>query len=340
MGKRPGLSENKRQRAIGMLTAGCSQRDVAQEFNVHPSTICRLWNRFRTTGNVSDRQRSGRPRKTTVRQDRFIVTTSRRNRFMAAPRVAEELHRATGVRLCGQSVRNRLRSANLRARRPLTAVPLTQRHRQTRIAWANTHRRWIQRQWNEVLFTDESRFNVDFADGRLRVWRRRNERFDPENIIQRDRYGGGSVMVWGGISHRGKTVLVVVNGTLNSQRYCDEIVVPVVVPFLRQGNARILQQDNARPHTARHTQTTLQQNNIVTLDWPARSPDLSPIEHVWDILGRHLRQRHNVNNVAELVIALQHEWNQISVQEVRNLIRSMRRRCMAVIAANGGHTKY
>ena len=99
MGKRPGLSENERQRAIGMLTAGCSQRDVAQEFNVHPSTICRLLNRFRTTGNVSDRQRSGRPRKTTVRQDRFIVTTSRRNRFMAAPRVAEELHRATGVRL-------------------------------------------------------------------------------------------------------------------------------------------------------------------------------------------------------------------------------------------------
>lgn len=218
IGKRPGLSENERQRAIGMLTAGCSQRDIAQEFNVHPSTICRLLNRFRTTGNVSDRQRSGRPRKTTVRQDRFIVTTSRRNRFMAAPRVAEELHRATEVRLCGQSERNRLRSANLQNRRPLTAVSLTQRHRQTRIAWANTHRRWIQSQWNEVLFTDESR------------WRRRNERFDPENI-QRDRYGGGSDMVWVGISHQGKTVLVVVNGTLNSQRYCDEIVVPIVVPF-------------------------------------------------------------------------------------------------------------
>lgn len=97
-------------------------------------------------------------------------------------------------------------------------------------------------------------------------------------------------MVWGGISHRGKTVFVVVNvnGTLNSKIYCYEIIVPVVVLFLRQGNARILQQDNAHPHTARHTQTTLQQINIVTLDWPARSPDLSPMEHVWDILGRRL----------------------------------------------------
>jgi hypothetical protein len=238
---------------------------------------------------------------------------------MAAPQIAEELRRATGVRLCGQSVRNRLRSANLRARRPLTAVPLTQRHRQSRLAWANAHHHWIQRQWNEVLFTDESRFNVDFADGRVCVWRRRNERYDQENVIQRDRYGGGSVMVWGGISQRGKTDLVTINGTLNSQRYCNEIVVPVVVPFLRRGNAGIFQQDNARPHTARHTQGILHQNNVDVLDWPARSPDLSPIEHVWDILGRRLRQRHNVNNVAELTLALQQELNQITMNEIRTL---------------------
>ena len=198
MGKRPRISENERNRAIGMLTAGCRQQDVARQFNVHPSTIIRLLSRFRVTGQVSDRQRHGRPRKTTVRQDRFIVTTSRRNRFMSAPKVANELHRASGVRMSAQSVRNRLRTANLRARRPLVAVPLTQRHRQTRVAWATTHLRWTRRQWNTVLFTDESRFNVDFADGRARVWRRRNERFHPENVIQCDHYGGGSVMVWGG----------------------------------------------------------------------------------------------------------------------------------------------
>jgi transposase len=171
MGKRIGLSENQRQRAMGMLTAGCSQRDVAKHFNVHPPTICRLWNRFRTTGDVSDRQRSGRPRKTTVRLDRFLVMTSRCNRFMAATKVAEELRRATGVRLCGQSVRNRLRSVNLRAQRPLTAIPLTQRHRQSRMG--QHHRHWIQRQWNEVLFTDESRFNVEFTDGRVCIYTRK-----------------------------------------------------------------------------------------------------------------------------------------------------------------------
>ena len=144
----------------------------------------------------------------------------------------------------------------------------------------------------------------------------------------------------GGISSYGKTRLDIVNGNLNSQRYCAEIVVPVVVPFLNQGQVTIFQQNNARPHTARHTQDVLRQNNIDVLEWPARSPDLSPIEHVWDILGRRVRERHNVNNVADLSRALQQEWNQITIHELQNLIRSMRRRCLAVVAANGGHTKY
>lgn len=52
----------------------------------------------------------------------------------------------------------------------------------------------------EVLFTDESRFNVEFADGRLRVRKRRNKQFDQEKNVQSDRYSGGCVMVWGGIS--------------------------------------------------------------------------------------------------------------------------------------------
>lgn len=75
MGKRRELSENERQTVIGMPTAGFSLKDVAQEYNVHPSFIRQLINHVRTNGNVNDRQRSDRSRKTTVRQDRFIVTT-------------------------------------------------------------------------------------------------------------------------------------------------------------------------------------------------------------------------------------------------------------------------
>jgi len=189
-----------------------------------------------------------------------------------------------------------------------------------------------------VIFTDESRFNVSFADGWIRGWRRRGQRLHADNVVQRDIYGGGSVMVWAGIYHDGKTELVTVPGNLNAQRYCDEILEPVALSFMQQHNVGIFQQDNARPHTARHTRGFLRRNNMQLLPWPARSPDLSPIEHLWDHLGRRVRENHDVDNVRDLERALRVEWARIPLRVIRKLICSMRRRCLAVLACNGSHT--
>lgn len=340
MGRRAGMTLDQRNVAIGMLTAGSSVRDVARHFGFSERTIHRLKTRFRQTGSVSDLPRSGRPKVTTARQDRYLVTSSRRNRFLTRRQLRDRLRRVDGTHVSVQTVQNRLHASGLRGRRPYVGIPLTRRHRQLRRQWATAHLPWTRQMWNRILFTDESRFNVAFADGRLRVWRRRGERFDPENVVERDRYGGGSVMIWGGISYQGKTELVTVNGTLNSVRYCNEIIRPVVHPYIRDRHADTLQQDNARPHVARYTRDTLGQLNIPTLDWPARSPDLSPIEQLWDDLGRRVREGHDVNNVRELEAALHEEWRRTSLRVIRTLINSMRSRCLAVREKNGGHTRY
>jgi len=99
-------------------------------------------------------------------------------------------------------------------------------------------------------------------------------------------------------------------------------------------------QDNARPHTARHTQGFLRRNNVQLLPWPARSPDLSPIEHLWDHLGRRVRENHDVDDVRDLERALRVEWARIPLRVIRKLICSMRRQCLTVLACNGGHTRY
>ena len=105
-----------------------------------------------------------------------------------------------------------------------------------------------------------------------------------------------------------KTRLLVVNGTLNAQEYINQVLVPEVVPFI-QRNAQIvtLQQDNARPHTARLTQHFLQRNNIIVLPWPANSPDLNPIEHIWDKLGKDIWNQ-QISNIRDLETALQGAW--------------------------------
>ena len=278
MGRRPGLPLGQRNMAIGMLTGGMMVKDVAQHFHVSESAISRLRTKYRQTGTIKDRTRPGRPRKTTRRGDNFIVTSSRRNRFLSSTRIAGLVRNATGTRICPKTVRNRLRAARLRGRRPYVGVPLTPANRRIRLNWTRAHHCWTRQQWNQVVFTDESRFNLKFADGRLRVWRRDGERMDPANVIQQDRF----------------------HGNLNDMRYCNEIVQPALLPFLRQGHATIFQQDNARCHVARHKMNFLQTNNVNVLDWPARSPDISPIEHLWDHLGRRVKERNDVNKVRDL----------------------------------------
>lgn len=174
-------------------------------------------------------------------------------------------------------------------------------------------------------FPDEFKFNLKFSDGRVRIYRRRRERFADGCVKEVDRLGGSGVMIWGGISHVGKTNLKIVVGNLNGIRYCEEI----------------LEQDKARCHISRVAMNFLNDNHIRTLPWPALSPDLNPIEHLWDELGRRVHRRVNpLESIDQLQRALTDEWNNIPRAFVMRLIGSMRRMCLAVINSRGGHTRY
>jgi len=103
----------------------------------------------------------------------------------------------------------------------------------------------------------------------------------------------------------------------------------------------MLQQDNARPHVARVVREFLEENEVYALPWPANSPDLNPIEHVWDEMERRLRRLpRQPTSLQELRVSLVQVWQEIPQTFLANLTSSMRRRCRAVMDANGGHTRY
>ena len=201
---------------------------------------------------------------------------------------------------------------------------LTARHRAARLHWAQRHFRWGRQQWARVLFSDESRFNLSHPDGRTRGFKRRGERFADNCLIVMDRFGGGSVMVWGGIVGRRKTNLIVVQGNLYAQGYINQILQPEAVPFLQRHVPSILMHDNARPHVARICRQFLNRNIVNVLPWPAVSPDMDPIEHIWDYLGKKVRARGNVHSLRDLENALIQEWNNIPNVVIRRYVRSMR----------------
>ena len=105
-------------------------------------------------------------------------------------------------------------------------------------------------------------------------------------LFERDQFGIGSVMVWGGIMGRRKTNPIVVQGNLNAQGYINQILQPEAVLFLQRHGPAILMHDNARPHVARICRQFLNRNNVNVLPWPAVSPDMNPIKHIWDYLGK------------------------------------------------------
>lgn len=153
----PRLSNIERERAIGMLNTGTSVTDVARAMGCSRRTIHDLRTRLQHTGTTADRPRSGRPRVTTQAEDRQIVLRHLRNRFVTATSTRNELFRG---RITAQTIRNRLRTAGLHARRPYRGPILTQLHRRQRLLWARRHLRWTQRDWNRVVFSDESRFTT------------------------------------------------------------------------------------------------------------------------------------------------------------------------------------
>ncbi|GFT16393.1 transposable element Tcb2 transposase [Trichonephila clavipes] len=296
---------------------GLSQADAARRLNVSRSVVQRLWDQYQSEDSVSRRPVPGRPRATTPAEDRFLALSARRRRTTTVPQLVADHFQASGRRISATTVRNRLHNAGLSARRPVVCVPLNGRQRRNRLCWAREHVSWTQQQWASVLFTDESRFTMESDSGRLLIWREQRTRYHQSNTVERHR-------------------------TVTGLRYRDETLDPYVRPYAAAiGNDFILMDDNARPHRARIVEEYLEDHGLELMEWPARSPDLNPIEHLWDYLGREVAALNPPpRSLHELKQGLLCVWSSLPIPVSDNLINSMGNRCRQCIQVRGGHIPY
>ncbi|GFU47609.1 transposable element Tcb2 transposase [Trichonephila clavipes] len=162
----------------------------------------------------------------------------------------------------------------------MVCVRLTSRHRRDRREWATEHVNWRRNEWSIVLFSDESRFSVHPDNRRIFIWRDRGNLY------------------------------IIRDGPLTARRYSDEILRPIVVPYAAAiGDDFILMDDNCMPHRANLVEDFLFEEGIVRMEWPTCSPDMNPIEHVWDDLGRRVAGRQPApQTLQELERTLLEEW--------------------------------
>ncbi|GFX65146.1 transposable element Tc3 transposase [Trichonephila clavipes] len=192
------------------------------------------------------------------------------------------------------------------------------------------------------MFSDESRFSLQSDSRRTLIWRAPGTRYHQENTIERHRYSGAGWLVWGLIILGSRTDLHVQSVTMTGHIYRDVILEQHVRLFWGAMGAEFqFMDDNARPHHANIVDECLQSEDIIRMDWPAYSPDLNLIEHVWDMLSRQIAARQpSPTCLPELRRALLDEWCNIPQDQIDNLILSMPRHCKACIALSGRHTLY
>ncbi|GFX44786.1 transposable element Tcb1 transposase [Trichonephila clavipes] len=284
-----------RGRIIGKLEEGRSVTSVAAEFGIAHSIVSRRWRQFQTTGTAIRGFSSGRPRGTTPADDRYIVLQARRNRRQTAGEIARHTTQATGRPISRFTVARRLHGGGLFARRPVRCVPLTPAHRRRH----------------------ESRFSLSSDSHRILIWRERGSRNHSSNIIERDRYGGRGVLVWGGIMLGSRTDLHIFDaGSVNGTRYCNEILLQYVRLFRgAMGLQFLFMDDNAPCHSTVASEQLLESRRLADRTLP-------PV------------------TIRELRLALQDEWAAMPQQFIDTLILSMGRRCETCLAVRGDHIPF
>jgi transposase len=217
-------------------------------------------------------------------------------------------------------------------------LDLTPEHRARRLEWAKIYVT-MGEEWENTVFSDEKKFNFDGPDGYKYYYR--DTRRPPRTYV-RQQMGGGSIMAWGAISMSGRSELVILVGRQNSACYIETMKTGLLTFAAKHHpDGYIYQQDNAKVHVSHETKTFFRDQGIPLLNWPARSPDLNPIDNVWAMMSRVVYANgKQYDTVDELRAAIFKAWAEIPQAKIAECIASMTSRVVEVLEKKGGKTSY
>lgn len=334
----------QRAKIFALVQEGYPTRVVAKKAQVSQSTVVKICQRYAADGTLLPKQRQGRPYSLTENQENRVLRYIANGRCNTAVDVEKTLRTEDNINISANTIRRALTRHGLKARIKRKKPLLRKQHRKARLSFAKTYQNWSTDDWKKVIWSDESKFKLFGSDGKQYCWRRDGEALKDAFVKPTVKFGGGSVMVWGCFTWNGVGNLCKIDGGMDANLYrqiLSEDLLETIDDYNLDKSEVVFQHDNDPKHKASIVQTWLVENEINILDWPAQSPDLNPIEHLWDEADRRLRQYQvKISSKEALWESLQQVWGEIEVETCRKLIESLPQRINDVIRAKGGYTRW
>jgi transposase len=337
------LSSIERSAAVVLTRIGETQQQTADRLRTTRQTVAHWQHTFEETSDIRDALRSGRSRETTEEENITIVAASVIDHYLTPRQILQELD----LNVSKRTMDRRLQEAGLFGRVALKKRAFTEEDMRKRLSFAEGYKHWKEKEWERVLFADEAIIQGAGGTKGGRQWVRR-----PIGTCEalKSEYAHHSVAhpkqlnIWACFSASGLGYCYIYNETLNAKAFVRilDTHLPTSADLLFTETPRQqwwYLQDNAPTHTAYRTKDWLHNHGISCLDFPPYSPDLNPIENLWQHIEKRVEER-APSTIEELQDVIAEEWKNTPTDLLTKLAHSMIKRCEAVIAAHGDHTHH
>jgi transposase len=340
--KLPNLTQTQREMIHLMHNGGSKPSEIAARIGCSKRTVSRTLQNIKNTNSYAEKPRSGRPKVCSERVVKRIVTISSNNRRLGSFEISHIIEEKYGQKVNPRTVRDILFKHGLKGRPAPKKTLLSNRNVKKRFAWGKEHAPWTVQQWKKVCWTDESGFKVFGSNRRQIVRRLDKEELRADTIHQTVKGGGGTVMVWGCFAGNKLGKLHRIKGIMDQHVYHTVMqtqLVPSIKSLFPNGDF-VYMQDNDPKHTSHYCtnylRTLADRHHFQIMNWPAQSPDLNPIELLWDHMKREVSKRHPTSE-DHLWEICQDVWNNIKPEVLDKLINRMPFICKMVLKQRGGY---